>query len=167
MTVQELEAKVATLEQQIADVNDLEAVRQLQYDYLNSLALTRWDRLLGCFAPDARMELTDAWHEDMICLNGLREIKERFVETISQAHHGTDAPYVVHPIVKKEGEIIKGNFMLYWLWSYQRTGQMLFWQQLIYDNDYVKVNGEWKIQVLRLFGRLGPPTGMEPPFLGT
>lgn len=166
MTLSELEAKLALLEQQLTDVNDLEAVRQLTYRYVNSIALTQWDDLMSCFAPDARMELSDAFHDDKIILNST-EIKERFVNLISKEHHGTDAPYVVHPTVRKEGDVIKGNFMLYWLWSYQRTGQMLFWQQLIYDNDYIKVNGEWKIQVLRLFGRLGPPTGMEPPFPGT
>lgn len=159
--------QVAELQQQVEEIRGLEEVRQLTYHYLNCLALTKWDELLECFAPDVRMELSDAWHEDKIVLNGLTEVKERFVNQISQGHHGTDAPYVVHPIVRKEGEIIKGNFMLYWMWSYQRTGQMLFWQQLIYDNDYAKVDGKWKISVLRLFGRLGPPTGMEPPFLGT
>lgn len=167
MTNEELQAKILFLEKEAQETRDLEEVRQLMYHYLNCLALTKWDELLDCFTPDAKMILSDAWHEDQIVLDGIDEIRERFVALISKEHHGTDAPYVVHPIVKKEGDIIKTNFMLYWLWTYQRTGQMLFWQQLIYDNDFKKVDGKWKMYIMRLFGRLGPPTGMEPPFPGT
>lgn len=165
--MEEKTTELEMLRQKVQDFEDLEAVRQLQYRYLNHLALAQWDDLLACFASDAVMELSDAFHDDKIVLKGMDEINERFVRLISKEHHGTDGPFVVHPIVRKEGDTIKANFMLYWLWTYQRTGQMLFWQQMIYNNDFKKENGEWKISVLRLFGRLGPPTGMEPPFPGT
>jgi len=45
------------------------------------------------------------------------------------------------------GDTAKGDFMLFMMYFYKRTGQSMFWVQGQYDNDYVRENGQWKIGI--------------------
>lgn len=162
MTMEQMAQRLEELEKRVTDAEDLEEVRQLQYKFVNCVAFMNWDELLSYFADDATM---DVGLDHVPPLVGIEAIRERFMNTISKGHTGEDGPYVVHPIVSKQGDIIKGNFMLYVQVRYVRTGQAMFWLQNIYNNEYKKVDGVWKISKLSLFGRLGI-AGIEPPFPG-
>jgi ketosteroid isomerase-like protein len=165
MEIDELEGRLATLEEELRVVRDIEAIRQLQYRYINGLAFTDWDSLLDCFADDAVFDVGPAG-----VYKGTEQIRRRFTDVIMKGHHGTDGVFLAHPIISVEGDKANGSWLLYWLTMYELTGQALFWAQFTYDIDYARVNGQWKISVLRFRHRIGPlgPGGLpiEPPYPG-
>ena len=161
--LREQEQRIQEQEQRIQDQEDFEAVRQLMYKYVNCLAFLRFDEMVTYFADDCIM---DVGLDDVPPLVGIEAIKERFINTISKGHTGEDGPVIEHPILTKEGDIIKGNMFLYVHMRYTRTGQAMFWLQNVYNNEYKKVNGEWKISKLSMVCRLGLPGNSEPPYLG-
>jgi ketosteroid isomerase-like protein len=171
MDMSELEARLKTLEEDVRATRDLEAIKQLQYRYINGLAFADWDAMLDCFADDA---VFDVGLPDHPPYRGLDEIKRRFVDVISKGHHGTDGVFLVHPIITVCGDTAKGTWLLYWMVSYQATGQALFWMQSTYDMEYVRTDQGWRFSVLRFDNRLRPPMGPgwvpiegESPFPGT
>jgi ketosteroid isomerase-like protein len=164
MDIAELENRISRLETEIGAARDIEAIRQLQYRYINGLAFCDWDQLLGCFADDAVFDVGPAG-----VFRGMEQIKRRFTDVIMKGHHGTDGVFLAHPLISVDGDRAKGAWLLYWMMSYQMTGQALFWMQFTYDIDYARVDGEWKISVLRFRHRIGPLRDgfpIEPPYPG-
>ena len=78
---------------------------------------------------------------------------------------GKEGDFVVHPIIRVDGDKATGKWLIYLMYCYPRTGQSLFWVQGFYDMDYVRENEKWKISVMRWTERMGlpgtgPPTGL-------
>ena len=90
-----------------------------------------------------------------------------FQEGISKTHVGKEGDFEVHPIISVDGDTAKGNWVMYIMYFYPRTGQSLFWVQGIYDVDYIRENGEWKFKYLKWRERLGQPGGGPPVGLFT
>ncbi len=162
-----LEARIAELEETVKQLGalaretaDVREIQEIQYRYLNALMLTQWDECAECFAEDARV---DVYLHDPV--QGKENIRKWFKEELSQTHAGFEGDVCVNPIITVDGDRAKGDFMLFMMYFYPRTGQSLFWVQGRYDNDYVRENGSWKIAVMRwsevhgLPGG-GPPTGL-------
>ena len=54
---------------------------------------------------------------------------------------------VMNPVIKVEGERATGRWYFIGPFTFGETTAK--WQAVRYEDDYVKVNGEWKIQHLR------------------
>jgi ketosteroid isomerase-like protein len=156
MDLAELERRVAALEADARATHDIEAIKQLQYRYINGLAFADWDAMLDCFAEDA---VFDVGLPDHPAYRGLQEIKRRFADVISKGHHGTDGVFLVHPLIDVHGDAATGSWLLYWMVAYQITGQALFWMQSTYDMEYVRTDKGWRFSVLRFSSRLAPSFG--------
>lgn len=163
----ELEARVAELEATVKQLGalaretaDVREIQEIQYKYLNALMLTQWDECAECFAENAKV---DVYLHDPV--TGKENIRKWFKDELSETHAGMEGDVCVNPIITVNGDTAKGDFMLFMMYFYARTGQSLFWVQGRYDNDYVRENGQWKIAAMRwsevhgLPGG-GPPTGL-------
>jgi hypothetical protein len=152
-----LEAQVEELTERIREVADVREIQEVQYRYLDALMATDWDKCADCFAEDA---LVDVYLHDPV--RGRENIRKWFKEELSLTHAGKEGDVCVHPIITVDGDRAKGDWILYMMYFYPRTGQSLFWVQGQYDNDYVRENGTWKIAVMRWKELLGLPGGGPP-----
>lgn len=164
MRKRELEERVTDLEAQVAELTalaretaDVREIHEVQYRYLDALMAMEWDVCADCFSEDA---LVDVYLHDPV--KGRENIRTWFKEELSLTHHGHEGDVCVHPIITVHGDKAKGDWILYLMYSYKRTGQAMFWVQGQYDNDYVRENGEWKISVMRWKELIGLPGGGPP-----
>jgi ketosteroid isomerase-like protein len=156
-TVEELGGTVAELRGRVRGTEDVNEIKQLHWTYLNALMATNWDVCAGCFAEDA---LVDVYLHDPV--TGRAAIERWFKEELSQTHAGKEGDVCIHPIITVDGDTATGNWLLYMMYFYPRTGQSMFWVQGYYDMDYVREDGAWKIAVMRWHETIGLPGGGPP-----
>ncbi|TET74981.1 MAG: nuclear transport factor 2 family protein [Dehalococcoidia bacterium] len=162
MTQQELEARVSTLEATIATlgariraVEDIEEIKKLMAtyeDYLDSLQ--RLDELMALFTEDAKFVVSfagDAGAEGVLL--GTYEGKESIRRLLSQLNP-TNLSYCAHlvtnAIITVDGEKAKGKwYLLCPFTALTPKGPVAVWEQGIYDNDFVKMDGKWMISLMR------------------
>ncbi|NLO27238.1 MAG: nuclear transport factor 2 family protein [Actinobacteria bacterium] len=159
-----LEARIAELEERVGRLSalaretaDVREIQEVQYRYLNALMLMEWDECAECFAEDAQVDVY--LHEPV---RGKENIRRWLKEELSQTHAGNEGDVCVNPIITVEGDNAKGDFMLFMMYFYKRTGQSMFWVQGRYDNDFVRENGRWKIACMRWSEIHGLPGGGPP-----
>jgi hypothetical protein len=164
MDVQELEARLRQLEgtvtelrQRVQVTEDVNAIKEVQWIYLNALMATEWDACADCFSENA---LIDVYLHDPV--QGRENIRLWFKEELALTHAGKEGDVCIHPIITADGDSAKGNWLLYMMYFYPRTGQSMFWVQGYYDNEYVRENGSWKISVMRWHETIGLPGGGPP-----
>lgn len=161
MTTEEVTKRLSVLEEKVRVFESLEEIKQLQYRYINAVSLTKWDDVIDCFAEDSTTDFS-GW--DVI--KGKPVIYKQFTEGLSAGHVGREGNLVIHPIISVDGDKATGNWWMFQMWKHKRTGQSLWWVQAIYDGEYVRENGRWKIKYLKWRAR-NPPPGGPPPFEGT
>ena len=155
MTKQELEAKVAMLEAKIRVVEDIEEIKKLMAtyeDYLDSLH--RLDELMALFTEDAKFEVSflgEAGAEGVLL--GTYEGKESIRGLLSQINP-TSLSYCAHlvtnPIITVNGKKAKGRwYLLCPFTALTPQGPAAVWEQGTYDNEFVKVDGKWRISLMR------------------
>jgi ketosteroid isomerase-like protein len=152
-----LEATVEQLTGRLRVVEDAKEIQEVQYRYLDALMATEWDKCADCFAEDA---LVDVYLHEPV--RGRENIRKWFKEELAQTHAGKEGDVCVHPIITVDGDKAKGDWILYMMYFYPRTGQSMFWVQGQYDNDFVRENGRWKIAVMRWKELIGLPGGGPP-----
>jgi hypothetical protein len=156
MDLKELEKRLRTLE-------DIEAIKQLHVRYVNDLTTTAWDDLLDCFSRDALVELTNG------TARGRAAIEKFFKGKIAVTHIGLEGNFVVHPIIKVDGDKATGSWLLYTHFSkphkIQRDPSPTAdepapdWMGGYYEMEYVREGGAWKISRLKWTNRIISPRG--------
>ena len=64
--------------------------------------------------------------------------------------------YVMNPIIEVEGDKAKGTWYLFQACTFAEGNQAV-WGAASYDDEYVKVGGEWKFQHLRASSHFWTP----------
>ncbi len=155
----ELLLRIEALEKKVQVAEDIEAIKQLQIRYVNHLTFSEMgDEIVACFTDDAKIEAGPP-------VSPGKEGIAAFFEMIKPGHSGKEGNFVVHPIINVNGDSATGTWLIYMMYAYQPTGQALFWIQGVYDMEYKRQNGEWKISSLKWIQRVGPNS--MPPFPGT
>jgi len=145
MTLEEIEKRLNILE-------DKEAIRELQYKYLGHLTKVEWEQVFDCFTEDA---VTNIGVHGI--KNGKAEIISFFKNVIARGHVGKEGNFVVQPIITVNGDQAKASWFIY-IMHLDLTGtKAQDWAQGLYDIEYKKVNGQWKISYMGFQRRLGPP----------
>ena len=145
MSAMDLEARVRRLE-------DVEAIRQLKARYCR-LCDDGYDadRLADLFTEDA------VWDGGALGKAEGRERIRRFFQRTPQV-----MPFAVHmvmnPIIDVAGDGATGTWYLLQAASYAPEGVAL-WGSARYDEEYVRVGGEWKFKRLRLTSFFWTPFG--------
>jgi hypothetical protein len=148
MQIEELEKRLKTLE-------GIEEVKKLQLTYINALIICDWDKVEDCFAKDGVVDFKESG-----ILNGIKAISKDFRERISQSHIGKEGILCVHPIITVEGDKAKGTWTFYHFTYHPRefadfpVEKAPDWVQGLYDMEYKRVDGKWKISLLKWRSRL-------------
>ena len=138
MTFEEIEKRLRILE-------DIEAIKSLQNEYIFYLLNGQWKAIADCFAENAHVHI---WKHGKC--QSRKEIYKFFTEHISKANSGKgrDAHFTVMPVITVDGDNAKGHWMLYIFIADPVTGVVSKFHQGRYDCEYTKENGKWKFSKL-------------------
>lgn len=143
--VEKLEARIARLE-------DIEAIKQLKAHYCEICDDGHDpERIVTIFTEDGTWEGKGIGHA-----KGHAEIRalfESFGERITFSQH-----MVMNPRIEVNGNTATGTWYFFGPFTF-RDGNQAKWQSTRYHEDYVKVNGQWKIRKLRI-----RPPGMSADY---
>ena len=156
MTERELMDKISSLEARIRMVEDIEEIKNLMAAYTVYLdSLQRMDELLALFTEDAKFSVSssgDAGAEKALMgtFEGKEALRALFAQGASTAHYVYMAHHVTNPLIAVDGEKATGKwYLLSPFTALTPQGPRAVWEQGTYDNDYVKVDGKWKIKFMR------------------
>jgi hypothetical protein len=140
---------------QIDDVNEIENL-QGSYGYYTDKML--WDEVVDLFADDATLEIgpsgvyvgKDSIHRYLLSLSGG---KEGPLEGVLNDH------FQLQPIITVAGDGLtaKGRWRLFLMNGVSGSGSGGNWGEGVYENEYVKQNGVWKISALHWFADFVAP----------
>jgi hypothetical protein len=149
-TIAKLQAKVEALEHKLQEVADIDHIKNLQRIYGYYLDKALWDQCVDCFADDASFELAQ---------RGVYIGKERIkkvLQSMPDAKDGIPYGFVqnhmnLQPVIHMDpgGQTAKGRWR-----AFIQVGKLhdrAFWGEGVYENEYVKQDGVWKIQKLHWY----------------
>ena len=123
------------------DLQEIEAIKRLKYKYFRCLDTKRWDEMRECFTEDA----TSAYSSGKYSFQGREQILKFLVDamdrpTVLSAHHGH------HPEIELTSATTAVG-----VWALADTfidveAGITVRGAAYYRDDYVKVNGQWKIK---------------------
>jgi ketosteroid isomerase-like protein len=150
--------RLEALESRVQAMEDLEAIKQLQYRYKNAFMQAKWDEVLDCFSQDATLDIKP---DGTLIDRGMKEVKSRF-DKMAKAHVGAETDFMYHPIITVSGNTAKGTWWVTDTMHIKGQGEQSIYG--IYTVEYVKENGKWKISLLRHRHRtIVPAEGLGPP----
>ena len=132
---------MSELEHRIQALEDMEAIKKLKAKYIRCVDRNLWDELEECFTEDA-----EAHYGENLDFQGREAIMNFLKGTIGQ-----DAFISSHECHLPEIEITgpttaKARWKMHDYLIIQPNSTMTGWAY--YDEDMVKVNGEWKIKAI-------------------
>lgn len=155
--MEDLLNRLAALEARIAHVEDLEAIQKMTYEYFNCVTLGKTENLIDFFAQDCSFEIPRG------CITGRENVKS-YLDELCGWHTGAESNFLIHPIIEVEGDKATGQWLIYFINTYYLTAQPMFVTASMYNNKYIKENGQWKFKKIHWIMRFGPPS--PPPFPG-
>ncbi len=137
----------AELEKRLTRMEDIEAIKQLKATYCDICDDDHNpDRITTIFAEDGIWECAGFGKSQGHA--AIRELFKKFQTLISFSQH-----QVMNPIIKIDGDRATGIWYFFGPFTFYKDNQAK-WLAARYEDDYVKRNGEWKIQHLRARGRM-------------
>lgn len=137
------------LEKRIAEVEDIEAIRKLKGRYCLYVDQRNEDGWVSLFTQDG------VWESDKFGVHEGREAIRTLFRNIpgflSFALH-----YVTNPIIEVDGDRATGNWLLLEPCTFIQGNQPT-WGAGRYEEQYVKVGGEWKFKRLKLISSFWTP----------
>jgi len=146
------------LEKRITELEDVEAIKKLKALYCDICDdAHNPDRIWKIFAEDGIWEGGDFGQAKGHA--AIRKLFEGFKQLISFSQHN-----VFNPQIVVNGDRAHGSWYLVGPFTFREKNDAR-WIACRYEDDYVKVNGEWKYQHLRAIIRMVAPyeTGWAKP----
>ena len=135
------------LEKRLTRMEDIEAIKQLKAEYCDICDDDHNpDRITTIFAENGIWE--GAGFGKAQGHAAIRELFKKFQTLISFSQH-----QVLNPVIKIDGDRATGIWYFFGPFTFYKNNQAK-WLAARYQDDYVKLNGEWKIQHLRARGRM-------------
>lgn len=138
------------LARKVNELADVEAIKRLKARYCDICdAAHDPDRIVEIFTEDCVWE-----GEGVATVRGhaeLRRLFEDFARQVSFSQHN-----VFNPQIDVRGDTAHGSWYLLGPFTF-RDGNRAIWVAVRYEEDYVKIRGEWKIKYLRGIGRMAAP----------
>ena len=159
----EIIKRLNELEKKAQVAEDIEQIKQLHNRYINAHTTDDADGQMECFADDATFACGTS-HPPMVGKAAIEKFTRMEPPPEAAAQAGpmpkdqipAAGHFIVHPIIKVNGDKATGSWLQYCLHSDQATMHVLFWVQGFYDVEYVKRNGEWKISYMKWEPRSEP-----------
>jgi ketosteroid isomerase-like protein len=143
MSLEDLERRVRVLE----DIEDIKRLKHRYCAYCDDHYDA--DALADLFTEDA------VWDGGERGVNNGREQIRSFFKRAPQR-----LPFAIHmvlnPIIEVNGDTAKGTWYLFQPCTYAE-GNRAVWGSARYDEEYVRVNGKWKFQHLKLTSHFWTP----------
>jgi hypothetical protein len=147
-----LEASIKALQTKIDMLEDIEEIKKLMATYTYSLDYGELGKLLDCFADDAQMEVgvRDGREAPFVGKYSDKKAIESLYGGIMEQFPDPSERFVVahliqNEVVEVEGNKASGTFYLLEAGAPPPEGGQVSWIQGRYDNQFVKVDGRWKI----------------------
>ncbi|MFT4562085.1 MAG: ketosteroid isomerase-like protein [Gammaproteobacteria bacterium] len=139
--------EMTDLEKRITRLEDIEAIKQLKALYCEICDdMHNPDRIASVFAEDAIWESPDfgqaKGHDE------IRQLFQNFKDKFSFSQHN-----IMNPRVEVDGNSATGIWYIAGPWT-ETEGSKETWMMARYDDDYVKIDGQWKYQHLRVKVRM-------------
>jgi hypothetical protein len=152
MTVKELEVKVKALENKLRTLEDLEAIKKLQRAY--GFYLEHWmaEDLIDLFAegPDTELLVAAGHYKGKESIrdffhHGRKSVEMKYSENGEFLHQVMQLSGVVD--INPEGRMAKGRWYGFGANAFPEPGGVNpGWMNGVYENEYVKQGGNWKIK---------------------
>lgn len=136
---------LAELERRVARLEDLEAIKQLKARYCEICDADHDpERITTLFSEDGTWHGAGIGHAEGHA--EIRSLFEGFARSIRFSQH-----MVMNPILEVEGTTAHGVWYFFGLFTFRENHEAR-WLSARYHEDYVKVDGTWKIRHLRVRG---------------
>ncbi|MEO0317123.1 MAG: Bile acid 7-alpha dehydratase [Pseudomonadota bacterium] len=141
-----LETEIVALRQQAAAATDYVAIANLQASYGFYVDKSRWDDAADLFAADATLEIAGRG-----LFTGQPRIREYLHQLGDMAYGRLYNHMQLQPVihVSPDGKSAQGRWRSFM--QVGRLGAEARWGDAIYENEYVKDGGVWKIRKLHSF----------------
>ncbi len=136
MNLEDIAQRVQTLE-------DVEAIKKLKARYCAGADERDEDKFVGCFTEDAVWDGGNFGHYEGKA--AIREFFGTIPQVLSFAIH-----YVMNPRIEVNGDQATGYWYLLEPCTMLEGGEQAVWGVAKYEEEYVRVDGEWKIRNLIL-----------------
>ena len=138
---------MSELEKRITRLEDIEAIKQLKARYSHICDDDHNpDKIASVFAEDGIWESPDfgqaRGHKEIV------ELFEGFKQMFTFSQHN-----MMNPIIEVDGSRATGIWYIMGPWTLREDNKEN-WMALRYDDDYIKINGDWKYQHLRVVLRM-------------
>lgn len=149
---------LAEMEQRLKRLEDIEAIKRLKYKYFRCLDTKQWDKLAECFVPDA----TTAFGDGKYRFQGVPAIIRFFqkglgADPVSAIHHGHCPEIDI-----SSDTTARGTWALYGH-RIDRLEKTAYSHGAYYHDEYVKVEGQWKIKSTGYANILEESSAYSPP----
>jgi hypothetical protein len=153
MTIEELEAKVKTLENKLRTLEDIEAIKKLQRTY--GFYLEHW------MAEDLIDLFTEGSDTELLVAAGHYKGKESIRDFFHHGRKGVEMKYsengeFLHQVMQlsgivdidPDGQTAKGRWYGFGANAFPQPGGGVNpgWMNGVYENQYIKQDGKWKIK---------------------
>jgi len=148
--IESLQQELAALKAEAERVEDASDIKRLQRSYGYYLDKAMWDHMADLFAEDATIE---------IGLDGVYKGKDRIRDYLyalgggekGLAHGQLNIHFQLQPVihVAEDGQTAQGRWRA--ILAAGQYGESAQWGGGVYENDYVKEDGTWKIAKLHWY----------------
>jgi hypothetical protein len=156
--IAELRPRLAAVEQRATRVEDHNAIENLQGSYGYYTDKMLWDEVVDLFADDGTLEIGPSG-----VYVGKTSIR-RYLDSLSNGMQGPLEGvlfdhFQLQPIitVAEDGQTANGRWRLFLMTGVSGSGSGGNWGEGVYENEYVKENGVWKIRKLHWFANFVAP----------
>lgn len=123
------------------DLQEIEAIKRLKYKYMRCLDEKCWDEMRECFIKDA----TVAYSGDKYSFSGRDEIMKFLIDSVDRASF-LSSHRVHHPEIDLTSETTATGIWAMEDYVIDEKFQITLRGAAFYRDEYVKVDGEWKIK---------------------
>ncbi len=151
-------ARLAAVEARATRVADVNAIQNLQGSYGYYTDKMLWDEVVDLFAEDGTIEIGPS---------GVYVGKDSIRRYLTSLSGGNQGPlegvlndhFQLQPIVTvaDDGMTANGRWRLFLMTGVSGSGSGGNWGEGVYENEYVKENGVWKIRKLHWFANFVAP----------
>ena len=154
-TAQQTTYSPEALEKRLSTLEDIEAIKKLQTEYVDRLQKGNFEKIEDFFTDDAVFEAVGGK------IQGKEKIKKVYSDTVSKIHKGQEGDILTQPLIDLDGNNATAKWVIYFFYFHPKTYQAEYFVQSWFDMDYRKVDGKWKISRFNLIHHIEPPGG--PP----
>jgi hypothetical protein len=158
-TIEQLARRIDALEHQLGIEQDVNQIRRVQYTYGYFIDKSQYNEVVDLFADDGEVWFLGGIYKGKA---GVRRLYiERFQTQFTDGHNGPrygwllDHPQlqmVIHVAPDRKSARVRGRSMMQaGLHETAQGQQRAWWEGGIYENEYVRQDGVWKIKALRYY----------------